>query len=262
MFSDGPFRVRKRPDRRVRALRRSGRAAFPSKPGEFGAWMCIIAGPQPIDTVLDAYRYVVFNDANWDWRKFNLSTDIGVGVRKDAGIINDERSESQTASSSGRGKLLMYHGWADQQVAARNSVDYFSKVARIAGNTAIGESIELYMVPGMGHCAGGPGTDTFAQDGSHRTVGRVKGRAPESIIAAHRTDGAVDRHARCARTESVARWKGTGSTDDAANVLRAWRARHESGDALDWPHDPRPSIRPRLRHGSSGMPTPTRRAGL
>ena len=46
----------------------------------------------------------------------------------------------------------------DQQVAASNSVDYFSKVARTVGGAAIGQSIQLYMVPGMGHCAGGAGT--------------------------------------------------------------------------------------------------------
>jgi feruloyl esterase len=89
-------------------------------------------------------------------------------------------------------------------------------VARIAGNTAIGKSIELYMVPGMGHCAGGPGTDTFDKMAAIEQWVE-KGRAPESIIAAHRTAGVVDRTRPLCPYGKVARWKGTGSTDDAAN---------------------------------------------
>lgn len=57
------------------------------------------------------------------------------------------------------GKLLMYHGWADQQVAPLNSTTYFDAVVKESGKDAAGKSIALYLVPGMGHCQGGAGTD-------------------------------------------------------------------------------------------------------
>ena len=59
------------------------------------------------------------------------------------------------------GKLLMYHGWSDQQNPASTSVSYFTRVVKAAGQSAVGKSIQLYMVPGMNHCQGGVGTDTF-----------------------------------------------------------------------------------------------------
>ena len=114
------------------------------------------------------------------------------------------------------GKVLMYHGWADQQVAARNTVDYFTKVTGVAGKKAVGKSIELYMVPGMGHCAGGPGTDTFDKMAAIEQWVKT-GTAPDAIVASHRTAGVVDRTRPLCPFGKVAKWKGTGSTDDAAN---------------------------------------------
>jgi len=72
----------------------------------------------------------------------------------------------------------------------------------------------------MGHCAGGPGTDSFDMMAAIESWSKT-GRAPESIAASHRTDGVVDRTRPLCPFGKVARWKGTGSTDDAANFACA-----------------------------------------
>jgi len=61
------------------------------------------------------------------------------------------------------GKLIMYHGWNDPAISAFNSINYYRSVSRVVGATT-DESMRLYMVPGMQHCAGGPGATSFGQD--------------------------------------------------------------------------------------------------
>jgi feruloyl esterase len=178
-----------------------------------------LAGPEPVNTALDAFKYVVFKDASWDWRRFDAATDIDLAARVDSGIINSANTDL-TAFFAHGGKLLMYHGWADQQVAAGNSVDYFTKVVKAAGNSAVDKSIQLYMIPGMGHCQGGPGTDTFSKmTAIERWVST--GHAPESITASHMTYGTTDRTRPICPYGKVAKWKGTGSTDEASNFICA-----------------------------------------
>ncbi|MEP7310243.1 MAG: tannase/feruloyl esterase family alpha/beta hydrolase [Acidobacteriota bacterium] len=197
---------------------KTGAVLFPAlleRGSELG-W-ATLAGPEPIGTVLDAFKYVVFKDAGWDWRRFNAASDVELAERIDNGVINSAVVDLKPFFNRG-GKLLMYHGWSDQQVAAENSVDYFTKVTRAAGTNAVNKSIQLYMVPGMGHCQGGPGTDTFNKMAAmEQWVGT--GSAPESIVAAHMTAGKADRTRPLCPYGKVAKWKGTGSTDDAVNFM-------------------------------------------
>ena len=78
----------------------------------------------------------------------------------------------------------------------------------------------LFMAPGMGHCAGGPGPNQFdALTALEQWV--EKGVAPDTLIASHSTDGKVDRTRPLCPYPQVARYKGTGSIDEAANFTCA-----------------------------------------
>ena len=110
----------------------------------------------------------------------------------------------------------MYHGWTDQQNPASTSLGYYGRVVAATGSASVGKSIQLYMVPGMNHCQGGVGTDTFDKVAAIEEW-MARGAAPSQIIASHATDGTVDRTRPLCPYPQVAIYKGTGSTDEASN---------------------------------------------
>jgi Tannase and feruloyl esterase len=63
------------------------------------------------------------------------------------------------------GKLIIWHGWADAAIPPEASLNYHGDVLRQSGARASG-SVRLFMVPGVQHCFGGKGTDTFGQSGA------------------------------------------------------------------------------------------------
>jgi hypothetical protein len=54
------------------------------------------------------------------------------------------------------GKLILYHGWADPGITAQNTIAYYESVLQKMGQNQ-GDWVRLFMIPGMGHCRGGPG---------------------------------------------------------------------------------------------------------
>lgn len=84
------------------------------------------------------------------------------------------------------------------------------------GQGAVGKSIALYMVPGMNHCQGGVGTDTFDKVAAIEEW-MARGTAPAQIVASHATDGKVDRRRPLCPYPQVAEYKGSGSTDEASS---------------------------------------------
>jgi feruloyl esterase len=72
------------------------------------------------------------------------------------------------------------------------------------------------MVPGMGHCGGGEGPNTFDMV-SVLEQWKEQGHAPARIVASHRRAGKVDRTRPLCPYPQVAQYKGTGSIDDDAN---------------------------------------------
>ncbi|HVG54681.1 MAG TPA: tannase/feruloyl esterase family alpha/beta hydrolase [Vicinamibacterales bacterium] len=195
---------------------RSGKELLPRlEPGSELGWGVQAGGPEPYNNVLDRLKYVVFKDPHWDWKNFNLATDLAPLEHMDDPA--NATDPNLTAFMSRGGKLLIYHGWADQQVVPTSSINYYGEVQAAtggAGKTA--DWLRLFMVPGMAHCRGGDGPNTF--DALTALEAWVeKGTAPNQMIASHSTKGIVDRTRPLCAYPMVARYTGTGSIDDAAN---------------------------------------------
>jgi hypothetical protein len=113
------------------------------------------------------------------------------------------------------GKLLMYFGWADPQLNPKMGVEYYEQVVEKMGDST-GDFFRLFMVPGMFHCGGGVGTSVF--DTATQIVNWVEtGQPPARIEASRIVAGAVVRTRPLCPYPQVARYKGTGSTDESAN---------------------------------------------
>jgi feruloyl esterase len=78
--------------------------------------------------------------------------------------------------------------------------------------------VRLFMVPGMNHCAGGEGTSNFDAVGAMEQWVEQK-KAPERIAASHIANGAIDRTRPLCPYPQVAQYKGSGSTNEAANFV-------------------------------------------
>lgn len=97
-----------------------------------------------------------------------------------------------------------------------NSIAYYCAVQRTLRPASADRFLRLFMIPGMAHCQGGPGTDTFDSLAAvHDWV--EKGRAPDLILASHMTQGVADRTRPLCPSPQAARYQGKGSTDLAAN---------------------------------------------
>ena len=82
------------------------------------------------------------------------------------------------------GKILFYHGLSDPWFSPLDTLGYYQRLADANGGAeAVRASSRIFMVPGMGHCQGGPATlDQF--DLLTAVVGWVEaGKAPDAVVA-------------------------------------------------------------------------------
>jgi feruloyl esterase len=194
----------------------SPQRSFPGfEPGSELGW-ATMGGAQPFTIGLDLFRYVVFGDPNWDFRKFDFDTDVP-RTEKASADLNALDPDLRTFSARG-GKLIQYHGWNDPQIAPEASVQYYQKV--LANMKDVSAFYRLFMVPGMAHCGGGEGASTFDMLAALENWVEQK-KAPEQVAAARVRDGKTDRTRPLCPFPQVARYKGSGSTDEAANFTCA-----------------------------------------
>jgi feruloyl esterase len=174
-----------------------------------------LGGPQPIGNAVDAFKYIVHKDKDWNWRRFNLAADLAAGDAADGGVLASADADLRPFFDRG-GKLLIYHGWSDPQIPPGNTVAFFNRVAELAGAAAVGRSVQLYMVPGMNHCRGGVGTDRFnAVAAIEQWI--LTGTASGRLMASRVVDGKVDRTRPLCAFGTVARWNGVGNTDESGS---------------------------------------------
>jgi feruloyl esterase len=128
--------------------------------------------------------------------------------------LADAKDADLSKFSKRRGKLIMTYGWADQILQPLMGVRYYEAVT--AKNRNASDFARLFMVPGMTHCGGGIGPDR--NDAVTAVIDWVESqKAPDSLVASKVVAGNVVRTRPLCPYPQVARYKGQGSIDDAAN---------------------------------------------
>jgi feruloyl esterase len=151
---------------------------------------------------------------SWSYTMFNFDTDPAK-ILDAAAIVNPQNPDLAPLKKRG-GRIVQYAGWADEQVNPRPGIEYYETVSKRMGAAETREFYRMFMVPGMFHCNGGPGC------GSADWLGVVtdwveKGTVPAQIVGAHLEKGQTTRTRPLCPYPQVARDKGTGSIDEAAN---------------------------------------------
>jgi feruloyl esterase len=221
-----------------------GTAAYP---GDWGLWILGPAQPAFGNTF---FGQAVHEDPNWDWHSFNLESDLKLAQEKASPVLDSTNPDLRSFRDRG-GKLIQYHGWGDAAIAPRDSIAFYEKVqkflrqypdARADASKPVEDFYRLFMVPGMGHCALGPGpvhfgnddvvdASLYPQDADHDVFlsldrWATQGVAPEQIIGTGRMDtnpedpskGTPMTRPLCSYPK-VAHYKGHGETHDSANFI-------------------------------------------
>jgi feruloyl esterase len=195
---------------------RTRQELFPGhEPGSELGWNTM-AGAQPMGAGIDLFRFIVFKDPAWDYRTFNFDSDAERTTRAGDGAMDALDPRLKTFFDRG-GKIIQYHGWSDPQISPLSSVRYYNTVLdTLGGSAAVKNSYRLFMVPGMAHCGGGEGTSSFDMLAALEQW-MESSKAPDQIVASRVRDGKVDRTRPLCPYPQVAKYKGTGSVDNAAN---------------------------------------------
>jgi feruloyl esterase len=168
--------------------------------------------PKPPGVAVDLFKYLVFEDAGWDFSKMDYDSDIVLTEKKVAPVINAQNPDLSAFFNRG-GKLMMYVG-SYEHTNYTAHLGYVEKVRRTVGAAKTDESVRVFIVPGMYHCGGGIGADTFEKLGTierwHET-----GKAPDVIDASHVEDGKVTFTRPLCAYPKTARYNGSGDPSKA-----------------------------------------------
>ncbi len=163
----------------------------------------------------DMPRYIARQDANWDLMTFDLDKDLALAI-KNAGFIESSDPDLSKFKARG-GKLLLYHGWADPGPAPENTINYYTAAAKKTGGKP-DEWMRLFLLPGVGHCGGGVGPDRRIIS-PHSNSGVSMEQHPHKSSLHEIGAGQAEMTRPLCPYPQVAKWSGTGSTDDAKNFV-------------------------------------------
>jgi hypothetical protein len=208
--------------------------------GGESAWAGEVSGASPEQTAQYVFATqgaanIIFQNAAYDYKTFDIDRDAKAADDRSGRTLNAIDPDLRAFQKRG-GKLILYHGWSDPTLPPAATIDYYRAAAATLGTKGAEDTLRLYMVPGMEHCGSGPGADNFgatpglppAEPDPSRNMSAAlerwveQGTAPSAIVATkyntpdNPSSGVKFTRPLCPYPQ-VARYKGAGSENDAAN---------------------------------------------
>ena len=170
----------------------------------------------------------VYDDPDWDEMSFRRTADLEMANK----VMPELRADKVNIDAfiGMDHKAILYQGWQDPSTNAGPTIEYYAKLAKANGGlNKLMESARLIMVPGMYHCRGGPGADTFGASG-HRPLANgadssrdmlwalirwvEDGEAPNMVVAARNPDSEPGFTRKLCPFPQIAKYDGHGPAND------------------------------------------------
>jgi feruloyl esterase len=170
---------------------------------------------EPRQLPVDLYKYVVFQNSNWDWRTLNYDSDIDQAVNVIRPVLNVEPNFKSYVAHGG--KLFIYVDWVGDN-NPKQVIGYYHEMLGNMGGFREGNYFRMFAIAGRGNCS--EGNDCAIFDKLNVLERWVEtGIAPDQIKADSMVGGKLIRTRRLCSLPNVPLYKGTGSTDDADNFI-------------------------------------------
>ena len=176
------------------------------------------------------YTHMISTKDPIDLKTINVETAVKLADDQQGQTFNAIDPDLKAFARRG-GKLIIYHGWSDAALPPVGSINYYNSVEEALGPGKPSYFMRLFMVPGMQHCGGGPGANSFGEfaaagDADHDLSLALerwveKGIPPDKLIATKFADDKPEKGAAMTRPlcpyPEAATYTGTGDINDAAN---------------------------------------------
>ncbi|HEY2381938.1 MAG TPA: tannase/feruloyl esterase family alpha/beta hydrolase [Terriglobia bacterium] len=186
-----------------------------------GAPLAALSGNAAFSISADHFKYWVERNPSFDWHTLDypgFESEFQKSRAQLNRVIGSDDADLHQFHRDG-GKVLLWHGLADQLIFPEGTIDYYERVVDKSGGLKETQTFaRLFLAPGVGHCGGGSGPNSFDLFGE--LVKWVEsGQAPERIIASRTQNDQVVRTRPLCAYPKVATYSGSGSTDDAKNFV-------------------------------------------
>ena len=168
----------------------------------------------PMHPAYQLYASLVENDPKWDFKTMDLHKDFVLAMQKVGPALHTAPADLKDFVDHG-GKMIIWDGWNDYN-SPKYWIQYLADMQKDFGAAKVDKKVAVYFLPGVQHCGGGEGADSFSKlDAIASWV--ETGKAPESIPSSKIVAGKTTMTRPVCRYPQVSKYKGTGDPNATEN---------------------------------------------